>query len=76
MQMWVSKLSAIGSDNGSLHGWYQALFWTNARILLIQNLGMNLLSEIHTFSFKKMHMKYHLQNGVNFISASMCLNRT
>ena len=38
----------------------QAIIWINDRILLIGPLGTNfseILSEIHTFSFKKMHLK-------------------
>ena len=38
----------------------QAIIWTNAGILLIGPLGTNfseLLIEIQTFSFKKMHLK-------------------
>ena len=56
----VSKLNIIGSDNGFSPGRHQAIIWTNAGILLIDPLGANLseiLSEIHTFSFKKMHLK-------------------
>ena len=37
----------------------QAIIWTNAGILLIRTLGTNsseILSEIHAFSFKKMHL--------------------
>ena len=56
----VNKLAIIGSDNGLLPGWHQAIIWTNDGILLTGTLGTNLseiLSEIHTFSFKKMHLK-------------------
>ena len=56
----VRKLTIIGSDNGLPPGRRQAIIWTNARILLIGPLGTNfseLLIEIHTFSFKKMHLK-------------------
>ena len=56
----VSKLITIGSDNGLSPGRRQAIIWTNAGILLIGTLGTNfseILSEIHTFSFKKMHLK-------------------
>ena len=34
-----SKLSTIGSDNGLLPGWCQAIIWTNAGILSIGTLG-------------------------------------
>ena len=56
----VSKQISIGSDNGSSPGWRQAIIWTNAGILLIKPLGTNfseILIEIHTFSFKKIHLK-------------------
>ena len=56
----VSKLTIIGSDNGLSPGRRQAIIWTNARILLIGTLGTNfneILSEIDTFSFKKMYLK-------------------
>ena len=56
----VSKLTIIGSDNGSSPERCQANIWTNAGILLIGTLGTNfseILSEIHTSYFKKMHLK-------------------
>ena len=56
----VSKLTIIDSDNGLSPVRHQAIIWTNAGILLIQTLGTNfsaILIEIHTFSFKKMHLK-------------------
>ena len=56
----VHKQTIIGPDNGLLLGQHQAIIWSNAGILLIQTLGTNfteILSEIHTFSFKKMHLK-------------------
>ena len=56
----VIKLTIIGSDNGLSPGRRQAIIWTNAGILLIRPLGTNfseILIEIHTFSFKKMHLK-------------------
>ena len=49
----------IGSNNGLLPGWCQVIIWTNAGILLIGPLGTNfseILIEINSFSFKKMHM--------------------
>ena len=56
----VSKLTIISSDNGLSPGRRQAIVWTNVGILLIGLLGTN-FSEIsiviHTFSFKKMHLK-------------------
>ena len=56
----VSDLTIIGSDNVLSPGRRQAIIWTNAGILLIRTLGTNfseILSKIHTFSFKKMHLK-------------------
>ena len=56
----VSKLTIIGSDNGLSPGRRQAIISTNDGILLIRTLGTNfseILSEIHSFSFQKMHLK-------------------
>ena len=56
----VVKLTIIASDNGLSPGRRQAIIWTNVGILLIGPLGTNLseiLSEIHTFSLKKMNFK-------------------
>ena len=47
------------SDNGLSPGRRQAIIWTNAGILLIGPLGSNfseILIEILTFSFKKIHL--------------------
>ena len=56
----VGKLTINGSDNGLSPKRRQAIIWTNAGILLIGPLGTNfseILSDIHTFSFKKMRLK-------------------
>ena len=56
----VGKLTIIGSDYGLAPGRRQAIIWTNTGILSIQTLRTNfneILSEIHTFSFKKMPLK-------------------
>ena len=56
----ASKLTTIGSDNGLSPGRRQAIIWTNDGILLIRTLGTifsEILSEIHSFWFKKMHLK-------------------
>ena len=53
-------ISIIGSDNGLSPCRHQANIWTNAGIVLIRALGTNvseILSEIHIFSFMKMHFK-------------------
>ena len=57
---YICKLTINGSDNGLSPGRHQAIIWTNAGILLIRTLGTNfseILREIYTFSFKKMHLK-------------------
>ena len=58
--IYISKLTTIGSENGLLPRRHQAIIWTNAGILLIGPLRTNfseILINIHTFSFKKMHLK-------------------
>ena len=59
MHICVSNLTITGSDNGLSPGRRQAVIWTNAGILLIGPLGTNsteILIEIYTFPFKKMHL--------------------
>ena len=56
----VGKLTIMDSDNGLSPGRRQAIIWTNAGILLTRTSGISfseILSEIHTVSFKKMHLK-------------------
>ena len=70
----VSELTIISSDNGLLPGRRQAIIWTNAGILLIRPLGTNfseILIEIYTFSYTKIHLKLSSGNGGHFASASM-----
>ena len=70
MHICASKVTIIGSDNGLSPGRRQAIIWTNAGILLNRTLGTNaseIISTIHTFSFKKMHLKMS--------SAKWCLFR-
>ena len=60
MLICVSKLSIIGSENGLLPDRRQAIIGTNAGILFIGPLETNfneILFEIHTFSFKSIHLK-------------------
>ena len=56
----ISDIFIIGSDNGLSLGRCQTLIGTNAGLLLIGSLEIN-ISEIlitsNTFSFKKMHLK-------------------
>ena len=56
----ASNPTIIGSDNGLSPGRRQAITWTNVGILLIGPLGTNvteMVIEIHTFSFKQIHLK-------------------
>ena len=56
----ISKLTIISSDNGLSPGRRQAIISTTDGIFLIGPLGTNfseIVFEIHTFSFKKMHLK-------------------
>ena len=56
----VGNLTFIGPDNGLLPGRRQAIIWTSAGILLIGPWVTNfseILIGIHTFSFKKIHLK-------------------
>ena len=67
----ANKLNTIGSDNGLSPGRHQAIIWTNAGILLIWPLGTNfneMLIEIHTFSFKKIHLKISSAKWWPFVS--------
>ena len=75
MHICISKLTIIGSDNGLSPGRHQAIIWTNAGILFIEPFGTNfseILIKIHTFLFKKMHLKMLLENDSHFVLASMC----
>ena len=56
----TSKLTVIGSDNGWLPGWHQAIIWVNAGIFLIGPLGTKfseILIKIYLFSLKNIHLK-------------------
>ena len=66
MHICVIKLTIIGSDNGLSPGRRQAIIWTDAGILLIRSLATNfseILGNIHSFSFKKMHLKMSSAKG-------------
>ena len=56
----VGNLTISGSDNGLAPNRRQAIIWTNAGILLIGPLRTafsDILIKVHTYSFKKMHLK-------------------
>ena len=58
--------TVIGSDNGLSPDRRQAIIWANAGLLLIGPLGTNfseILIEILTFSFNKMHLKILCPKG-------------
>ena len=72
----ISKLIIIGSDSGLSPGRRQAIIWTNDGILLIRTFRTNfseIVSEIHTFSSKKMRSKCRQENGGHLVSAWMCI---
>ena len=72
----ANKPNIIGSDNGLAPTNRQAIFLSNGGILLIGPLGTNfseIIIEIYTFSFKKMHLECRLQNGGHFAS-HQCAN--
>ena len=81
----ISKLTVIGSDNGLLLDWRQAIIWTNAGTLWIWPLGINfkgILIEIHISSFKKIHLKMlsvkcdPFCHGLNVLTSSICVDET
>ena len=75
----VGDLTIIGSDNGLSPGRHQAIIWTNAGILLIGPLGTNfseILIEILTFSFKKMHLKMSSAKWQTFCLGLNVLNQS
>ena len=60
MHICISKLTVMGSGNGLVSGWCQAIISTNDGILLIGLLGTNfneISIKIHIFSVKKIHFK-------------------
>ena len=74
MHICVSKPTIIGSDNCLSPDQRQAIIRTNAGIWLMGPLGTNfseILIEIHTFSFKKMHLK---MSSAKWRLFCLCLN--
>ena len=64
----------IGSDNGLRPSRHQAIIWISAGILLNGPLGTNfseVLIELYTVSFKRVHLKCPMENGGHFVSGSM-----
>ena len=78
LNIFVSKQTITGSDNGVSPGRPQAIIWTNAEILLSWNFRTGFsdtLSQSNTFSFKNMHLKMALEN-VFILSQPQCTKRT
>ena len=72
--LYVSKMTIFGLDNCLSFGQHQAVIWTNAG--LIRTLAANfseILSEISTFSFKKMHMKMSPTKMTDILSWPKCV---
>ena len=73
----VSKLTAIGSDNGLSHGRHKAFIWTNAGILLIGPLGANLseiLIENYPFHSRKCIWKWNVVREIaTILSRPQCV---
>ena len=75
----IGKLTIIGSDNGLSPGQRQAIIWTNAGILSTGPLGTNvgeILIEIHTFSFKNIHLKNVVWKMAAILLRPQCVNWT
>ena len=71
--VYIGKLTIIGSDNGLALSRRQAIIWTNARILLIRPLGTDVSeSELKYFYSRKCSWKCCLRTGVHSVSASIC----
>ena len=71
----VNEKNIIGSHNGLSPPQHQATIWTNAEILLLRNKEKTfreIVSEIHTLSFKKKHLKMLSAMWRHLVSASMC----
>ena len=66
MHICVSRLNIIGSDNGLSLCWHQC--WNVVNLVLETNFS-EMLTEIHTFSFKKTHVKM-----VSISSGPQCVN--
>ena len=65
----------MGTDNGLAPYMRQAIIWTHAGILLIEPLETNfseIFIEIHTFSFKEMHLKLLSERCRLYCLASVC----
>ena len=76
MRYGVRDIINIGSGNGFLPVWHQAIIWINADLLSVWTSGINssdILMEIRTFFFKKIHLKMSSANDHYFIQALVWL---
>ena len=74
----ISKLTILDSDNVLSPARPQAIIWNNARILLIKPLGKNfseILIELYTFSFNKLHLNMAQYTEAQNTEASAILSR-
>ena len=75
-QIWVGNPTIIISNNGLSPDRRQAIIWTNDGILLIISLGTHLseiLSELRSFSFKKMYLKMSSAKMAYISSRAQCV---
>ena len=73
----VNNLTIIASDNGVSRSRCQAIIWTSAGIFLIGSIGTNfseILFEMHSFSFSKMHLKRSSAKMTAILSRPQCVN--
>ena len=73
----IGNLSILVSDNGLSPGQRQTIIWTNAGIVLIGPLRTKFsenLIEIHSVSFKKIHLKMLSAKWWPFLSWPQCVN--
>ena len=72
----INNQTIIGSDNSLSPDWRQAIIWTSAGILLIGPLGTKfseILIEILTFSFIKMHWQSVVCKMATILSQPHCV---
>ena len=64
--------ATIGADNVLLPNRHQAIFWTNADLVLYVSLGTSNEFWNKTPQSSKQVWQYCLQNGRHFVWASIC----
>ena len=74
-----NKLTNIGSDKCLWPGRHQAIIWANDKILLIGPLATNfseILINIQTIPFKKMHLKMSSAKYGGILYCLQCVNES